>query len=51
MMNQDKIVKILIKRGNELVGTPYQKIKFTGNSKADDLLNNLKQFLTNKGTK
>ena len=44
MMNQDKIVEILVKRGNELFGLPYKKVKFTGNSEADDLLNNLNQF-------
>lgn len=43
-MSQDKIVEILVERGNELFSAPYQKIKFTGNSEADDLLNNLKQF-------
>lgn len=44
MMNQEKIVEILVERGNELFGTPYQKLKFTGNSEADNLLNNLNQF-------
>ena len=43
-MEQGKIVQILIERGNELFGSPYKKVKFTGNLEADDLLNNLKQF-------
>ena len=44
MSNQDKIVEILIKRGNELFGLPYKKVKFTGNEKADTLLNDINQF-------
>lgn len=43
-MTQDKIVQILIKRGNELLNLPYKKTEFTGNDKADDLLNNLDKF-------
>ena len=43
-MSQDKIVEILIKRGNELFGLPYEKVKFTENEEADTLLNNLNQF-------
>ncbi len=43
-MDQDKIVKILIKRGNELFSAPKSNIKFTGNSEADSLLNNLSRF-------
>ena len=43
-MNQDKIVKTLIERGNELFGLPYKKVKFTGDKEADTLLNNLNQF-------
>lgn len=43
-MEQGKIVQILIKRGSELFGLPYKKIKFAGNLGADALLNNLKQF-------
>lgn len=43
-MSQEKIIEILVKRGNELFCMPYQKVKFTGNSEADDLLNNLNQF-------
>ena len=43
-MNQDKIVQILIDRGKQLFSQPYQKIKFTNNPEADDLLNDIKQF-------
>ncbi len=43
-MDQDKIVKILIKRGNELFSAPKSHIKFTGNSEADSLLNDLSKF-------
>jgi endonuclease III len=43
-MSQDKIVEILVKRGNELFGQPYKKVNFTGNGEADTLLNNLNQF-------
>ena len=39
--SQEKIVKNLIQRGNRLLTKPYEKIEFTENSKADDLLNNL----------
>ena len=43
-MDQDKILSILINRGNELFRQPYQKSKFTQNPEADDLLNDLSQF-------
>lgn len=43
-MSQDKIVETLVNRGNELFGLPYKKVEFTGNSDADDLLNNIHQF-------
>jgi endonuclease III len=43
-MSQDKIIEILVKRGNELFSLPYEKVKFTGNEEADTLLNNLNQF-------
>jgi len=39
-----QIIEILIKRGEELLKQPYKKIEFTGNPKADDLLNDLKNF-------
>lgn len=45
MSNSEKeVIKILIKKGNELLKQPYKKIEFTGNSKADNLLNNLTDF-------
>ncbi len=40
----EEIVNVLIKRGKELFAQPYQKIEFTGNSNADDLLNDLKNY-------
>jgi len=43
-MDQDKILNILIKMGNELFEQPYQKSKFTQNPEANDLLNDLDQF-------
>lgn len=43
-MNQDKIIEILINKGNELFALPYKKKVFTGDEKADTLLNNLNQF-------
>ena len=42
--SHEKIVEILIKRGNELLKQPYKKIEFTKNPEANDLLNNLKEF-------
>jgi len=44
MINKEKIVKILIQRGKELFNQPYKKVLITKNSKADDLLNNLKEY-------
>lgn len=41
---KEEIVKILIKKGNELLKQHYKKIEFTKNSKADNLLNNLTDF-------
>jgi len=43
-MNKKKIVEILIEKGKKLFDQPYKKIKFTKHSKADDLLNNLKDY-------
>lgn len=43
-MNQRKIVEILIKEGKGLFNKPYEKIEFTKNPKADELLNNLKDY-------
>lgn len=42
--SQEKIVEILIKKGNELLNQPYEKLEFTKNLEADELLNNLKEF-------
>jgi len=41
---QEIIVKTLIERGKELLKRPYEKISFTKNPDADDLLNDLNQF-------
>ncbi len=41
---QEQIVEILIKRGREFLKQPYKKIEFTGNSKADDFLNDIDRF-------
>ncbi len=37
-----EFVNILIKQGEKLLAQPYQEIKFTGNSKANELLNDIK---------
>ncbi len=42
--SKEKIVNILIEKGNELFKQPYKYIKFTKNKEADKLLNNLKDF-------
>jgi len=45
MMNsKEKIVNILIEKGNELFKQPYKYIEFTKNKESDKLLNNLKDF-------
>jgi len=41
---REKIVNILIEKGNEIFKQPYKNIKFTKNKEADKLLNNLKDF-------
>ncbi|KAA0257497.1 iron-sulfur cluster loop [Deferribacter autotrophicus] len=41
---QKEIVRNLINKGEKLLKQPYEKIKFTGNSEADNLLNDLKNF-------
>jgi len=38
------IPQILIKRGEKLLNQPYQKVEFTHNSLADDLLNDLTNY-------
>ncbi len=42
--SKEKIVNILIEKGNELFKQPYKYIEFTKNKEADNLLNNLKDF-------
>ena len=42
--SQEKIVEILIQEGNRLLNQPYEKIEFSKNLEADDLLNNLREF-------
>lgn len=41
---EEKIVKILIKKGNESFKQTYKNIEFTKDKKVDKLLNNLKDF-------
>ena len=41
---KEKIVNILIKKGNKLFKQPYKYIEFTKNNESDKLLNNLKDF-------
>jgi endonuclease III len=41
---KEKIVNILIQKGNKLFRRPYKYIEFTKNKEADKLLNNLKDF-------
>ncbi len=41
---QGQIVQVLVERGKELFNQPRKKIKFTGNSEADDLLNDIENF-------
>ncbi|CAD6493626.1 MAG: Endonuclease III [Candidatus Argoarchaeum ethanivorans] len=43
-VKQEQIVEILIERGKELIEQPYTKIEFTGNTDADDLLNDIENF-------
>ena len=42
--SKEKIVNILIEKGNELFKQPYKYIEFTKNKESDKLLNNLKYF-------
>jgi len=42
--SREKIVNILIEKGNELLKQPYENIEFTKNKESDKLLNNLKDF-------
>lgn len=41
---ENNIIRILIQKGNELFKKPYEKIKFTKSSEANDLLNDLQDF-------
>ena len=43
-MNKEKIVEILIQKGKELFNQQYKKIEFTKNPKADELLNDIKNY-------
>lgn len=42
--NQEKIMEILMKRGDQLLNQPYTKIEFTENPQADELLNDIEKF-------
>lgn len=42
--SQEEIIKILITKGKDLLIRPRERLKFTGNSNADDLLNDLQKF-------
>jgi endonuclease III len=42
--SHDRIVELLIGQGYKILKQPYEKIIFTENKVADDLLNNLKEF-------
>jgi len=42
--SKEKVVNILIEKGNELFKQPYKYIEFTKNKESDKLLNNLKDF-------
>lgn len=43
-MDQNQIIEILVKRGNELLGPPYKIVEFTKNQEADRLLNDLNKY-------
>jgi len=42
--NKEKIVDILIDRGNKLLQQPYKAMKFTKNEEADKLLNDINKY-------
>jgi len=44
MTNKDKILKILIHKGQDLFNRPYKKIEFTKHLEADEFLNNLEKY-------
>ena len=41
---EEKIVEILIQKGTQLIEKPFEPLRFTKNSNADELLNNLEQY-------
>ncbi len=43
-MDKQKIVNVLIKKGEELFNHPYEKLQFTKVSEADDLYNDLEKY-------
>lgn len=43
-MTPNCIVNVLINRGNELLHKPFEPIRFTGQKKADELLNNISDY-------
>jgi len=43
-MNKEKIVEILIQKGQDLFSQPYKRIEFTKDPEADKFLNNLKEY-------
>ena len=42
--DKNAIVHILIENGNKLLNQPYEKVNFTGDSSADDFLNDIEKF-------
>jgi len=42
--SKEKIINILIEKGNELFKQPYKYMEFTKNKESDKLLNDLKNF-------
>jgi len=44
ILDKNKIVEILIQRGQELFNQPFRNIEFARNLEADNLLNNLKDY-------
>ncbi|MDD3734965.1 MAG: iron-sulfur cluster loop [Candidatus Pacebacteria bacterium] len=44
MNNRDKIVRILVKNGQEIFDQPYKKVEFSKHSESDELLNDLRCY-------
>lgn len=44
MKDKEKIIKILIERGNNLLKQPREKLSFTDNPKADEFFDNLEEY-------